>query len=235
MTTLIIGERGEGKTTLAKYLARSRSRVVLMFEPKPDEATQDVELVNDDVELFDAIERAKDAGSATIAYVPDDDVMQGFDDFVGVITTNDKRVRYLYGGITVIVDEGWTLMNPQRSHRELERLLRLAPRSGYRTINVIVIAHKPADINQRTHTFSDELFLFRFSEKSDLDRIAECWRPEIADVVQAFPDNSHYVVHYDKNRRKVEVWNHPELWASGQPINIMPEPALIEPGAQHAV
>jgi len=214
MTTLIIGERGEGKTTLAKYIARQRSRVSLMFEPKPDGSVSDCVKTYDEMEFYEAIEDAKESADQTIiCFVPGDDVEEGFNEFCDVIESGDPRTRYLYGGITIIIDEAWSLMTPNKSHPKLENLLRLAPRDGCAQINVIVLAHKPVDINQRTHTFSEELFLFRLTEQSDLDRIRERWRPEVADAVETFPDGGHYVARYDKNSRIVEVWDDPSIWA----------------------
>lgn len=215
MTALFIGERGEGKTTLALVIAMSLTRVVLVFEPKPDDTTEGVgEYVYSPAELTEALHRVSDSGeSAVIFYVPPDDVTEGFTQFCDVLKCDDPRIRYSYGGITIIVDEGWLLMNGTFSHKDLERMLRLAPRNGEHVVHVFVLAHRPRDINPRTHSLNDHLYVFRVSEQKDLDALAENWSEEIAGYAANFEDSSHHLVHYDKTKRVLEIWDNPESWA----------------------
>lgn len=214
MTALFIGERGEGKTTLALFLAMRSTRVVLVFEPKPDETTEGMGIyVYSPAELVEELHRVSESGErAVIFFVPPDDVSEGFTQFCDVLKSDDPRIRYSYGGITIVIDEGWMLMTANSSHKDLERMLRLAPRNGENVINVFVLAHRPRDINPRTHTLNEHLYVFRVQEENDLDVIAESWTPSISETVRHFEDSSHHLVHYDKNRKVVEIWNRPERW-----------------------
>lgn len=219
MTALFIGERGEGKTTLALSLAMRATRVVLVFEPKPDETTEGMGVyVYSPAELLEEMHKASDSGVCrVIFFVPPDDVTEGFTQFCDALKSDDPRIRYSYGGITIIIDEAWMLMSSNVTHKDLERILRLAPRTGEHVINVFALAHRPRDINRRTHTMNEHVYVFRLSEQEDLDIIAEQWSPRISEAVEGFQDGSHYLVHFDKNLRQVEVWDNPELW------NVTPE------------
>lgn len=214
MTALFIGERGEGKTSLALFLAMNLTQVTIVFEPKPDETTEGIgEYVYNPQELVEKLTHAFDTGARSIIfYVPPDDVKEGFTEFCDVLKSDDPRIRYSFGGITIVIDEAWMLMSANSSHPDLERMLRLAPRLGEHVINVFVLAHRPRDINGRTHTLNDHLYIFRTSEEKDLDVIRENWSESIAEEAQGFEDGSHHLVHYDKTKKVVEVWNDPSRW-----------------------
>jgi AAA domain len=212
MVTLAIGERGEGKTTIARYLAKQRSSVELIFEPKVDGAVSDCEFVFTDTELYEALQKAKDKGKASICFVPSDDIQDGFSEFIDVIKSPNPKIGYCFGGVSIVIDEAWSLMTPKSSHPELERLLRIAPRNGEHEINVTVLGHRAVDINERTHFFSDELFIFRTTEVNELETLDRRWHPSISQVVSSFPDGEHYCVQYNKNSRKLTVWDKPEKW-----------------------
>jgi hypothetical protein len=217
MTTLIVGERGEGKTTLAMWLARQRSAVTLIFEPKMDETIDRFErehgaqVVFNSGELYEALQDAKSKSESMIFFVPGEDVTEGFEDFIETIKSKNPRLAYCFGGVTIVIDEAWALMTANSSHRELERLLRIAPRNGEGIIHVIVLAHRPSDINNRTHMFTDELFIFRTTEEPDLEKLDDRWNPNISPIVSAFPDGGHMVLHYNKNNRQLEQWQ-PDKW-----------------------
>lgn len=214
MTALFIGERGEGKTTLALFLAMQATRVVLVFEPKPDDTTEGMGVyVYSPAELVEELHRVSETGEQqVIFFVPPDDVSEGFSLFCDVLKSDDPRIRYSYGGMTIIIDEGWMLMSSNSSHKDLERMLRLAPRAGEHVINVFVLAHRPRDINPRTHSLNEHLYVFRVSEQKDLEVLEENWTARIPETVSQFGDGSHHLVHYDKNRKVVEVWDQPEVW-----------------------
>lgn len=222
MTALFIGERGEGKTSLALFLAMSLTQVVIVYEPKPDETTEGIgEYVYNPAELVEQLAVAGDSGTRKIIfYVPPDDVKEGFTEFCDVLKSDDPRIRYSFGGITIIIDEAWMLMSANSSHPDLERMLRLAPRLGPNVINVFVLAHRPRDINGRTHTLNDHLYIFRTSEEKDLEVISDNWSPNIAVVASNFEDSSHHLVHYDKTKKVVEVWDDPTRWDIREMVNV---------------
>lgn len=214
MTALLIGERGEGKTSLAIFIAMSLTFVTLVFQPKPDETTDGIGVyVYNPEELLEQMALAQEhGGRAVIFYVPPDDVRQGFTEFCDVLKSDDPRIRYSYGGITIIIDEAWMLMSSNTSHPDLERMLRLAPRTGEHVIHVLLLSHRPRDINPRTHSLNECLYVFRVQEQKDLDVIAENWTGAIADSAASFEDGSHHLVRYDKNVKVIEIWDNPEKW-----------------------
>lgn len=215
MVSLFIGERKEGKTSLALWRAQQRTSVILVFEPKPDETTEGKGIfVSTGDELHEELEKAKRSKSALIFFVPSDDITEGFNEFIDVIKCPDPKVRYAFGGISIIVDEGWTLMSANHSHPELQKLMRLAPKDGPNQINVSVLAHKPKDINQKTHFFSDEVFCFRVdkSNAKDLETLHEFYSFEFSETVSNFPKGKHFVARYDKDTQSFSVWDKPEVW-----------------------
>lgn len=212
MTTLVIGERGEGKTSLALYLAQKRSSVVLVFEPKADESVAMCDFVYSDSELDESLEKAKSDKKALVAFVPTQDTYEGFSEFISVVRSPNPRIGYAFGGVSIVIDEAWCLMNAKTSHPELENLLRLAPRVPPNVINVFVCAHRAADINRRTHFFSDEIFIFRTTEVDELETLEKKWHPSIPHYVSAFPDGEHHAAQYNKNTKALTIWKNPEIW-----------------------
>jgi hypothetical protein len=227
---LIIGRRGEGKSTLSYYVARRIQQRVnahtpIIFDPK---RTFSAIPHTSDIEEFD--EMLVTPGIPAIAYQPfasvgdnesSDEVSDEFDRFfdaLGIeyhLGVRENPSRPNLGPIVLVVDEAWFLQGGSRANTKLERLVRLADSKNFYLIQA---SHRPKDYSTRIRAQVDELFIFRQWLEEDIEILREWCGDEVADLARSL--KPHEVIRYEIHTAKWEHWNDPRGWyraISGEP------------------
>jgi len=224
MNILVIGMRGEGKSTLSIFLARRiqkrvKGHVIPIFDPK--RTFNSIPHTSDIDEFEELLETEHDA----VAYQPytgsdndkksSDEVAEEFSvffDSLGIeyhFGQRETATRQNLGPFILVVDEAWFLQGGMSAHPKLERIVRLADSKNFYLIEA---AHRPKDFSTRVRAQVDELYLFQQWLKEDLDIIEEWCGSDVAQTVRNLP--SHHVVRYEISTKKWEVWSHPAGWYS---------------------
>lgn len=218
----IIGRRGEGKSTLALFIALRmqktlRAHTIVIFDPK--RTFKNVDHTND-LEVFDDLIE-KPSASGAIAYQPyqrhsDSDetigIQEEFENFCDALGIekhlgDERPSRPDLGPVILIVDEAWLLQGGSQINPWMEQLVRLA---DLETFFLIQLAHRPGDFSPRVRAQLDELFIFRQFLPADLKVIEEMAGPEVASLVENLP--SHHVIDFHVHSGKFENWNEPRNW-----------------------
>lgn len=209
MNIVVMGKRGHGKSTLARYLAeriqaRTNGHPLLIFDPK---RTYRAIPHTSDLDEFD--ELATGGEASEVAFHPLGNVEEDFDAFietVGVeelLGAGENASRKNLGSVVVLVDEAWML----KTNENLARLVRLADSKRFYLIQA---AHRPSDFSTATRAQVDELFLFSQWLSDDLDIIREWAGSDVEARVASLP--RYHVVRYEIGSQKFEVWENPEAW-----------------------
>lgn len=222
MNILIIGRRGEGKSTLSYYVAqRIQSRVKahtpIIFDPK---RTFSLIPHTSDIDEFDDLLVTR--GIPAIAYQPfasigdngsADEVSDEFDRFfdaLGIeyhLGVRENASRPNLGPIVLVVDEAWFLQGGARANTKLERLVRLADSKNFYLIQA---SHRPKDYSTRIRAQVDELFIFRQWLEEDIEILREWCGDEVAELARSL--KPHEVIRYEIHTSKWELWNDPRGW-----------------------
>jgi hypothetical protein len=224
MNILVIGERGQGKSTLALFLAeRIQERIgtplpVVIFDPK---RTFVGIPHTDDLGVFEDMLENPD-GARAIAFQPginmdaDDDADEMIEEFSSFFDTmginyhlgvREGAIRNNLPPVVLIVDESWFLQGGNRAHPKLQWIVRLADKKNF---YMIQCSHCPKDFAKRIRSQVDELYLFREWLPEDIDIVREWCGHTVADIVANLPN--HHVVRYELGSHEYQVWTHPEGW-----------------------
>lgn len=224
MNILVIGRRGEGKSTLSLFLARRiqnarNAHTIPIFDPK--RTFNSVPHTADIGEFEELLETNSDA----VAYQPyastsderksGDEVASEFSTFFDAIGIDyhfglrDTASRENLGAVILIVDEAWFIQAGQSAHPKLERIVRLADSKNFYLIQA---AHRPKDFATRIRAQVDEFYFFRQWLAEDLEIIREWCGEDVARIVETLPP--HHVLRYDVATREFSLWNDPKAWYS---------------------
>lgn len=222
MNILVIGRRGNGKSTLSLFIGRriqeKRSgHTIAIFDPK--RTFNSVAHTSDLDEFEELLQQNSDAVSFQPYRNPDlknrstDDVSEQFNQFVDRLGIErhfgvmEGASRPDLGPVVVIADESWFLQAGQRVNPSLDDMVRLADEKNFFLIQT---AHRPNDIAPKIRAQANELYLFRQWLDDDV-QIIETWSsPEVAHIVSTLP--KHHVVRYEVDAQKFELWNDPTGW-----------------------
>jgi hypothetical protein len=221
MNIFVIGNRGEGKSTLSLFLAkriqeRRNALVIPIFDPK---RTFNSVPHSSDLGVFE--DMLENPPAQAISYQPmdletendEDEMAEEFSAFFDTLGINyhlgvrEGAIRANLRPVILIVDEAWFLQGGMKAHPKLRKVVRLA---DIKNFYLIQASHRPKDFATRIRFQVDELFLMRQWLPEDIEIIREWCGNEVAQIVNSLPP--HNVVRYEMATRKFEVWSHPEAW-----------------------
>jgi len=204
MNALVTGRRRQGKSTLARHLARQRTKAVIAFDPNRQFRSffqvRDIEQLEDEMYSKDHLE---------LSYVPSDESID--DEFSAF-----ADVLWRYGNYSLIVDEAQRLQKGRYIHPKLDKLLRQGPteKDYPETIHIIQTCHRPSDISTVGRSLCNDHFFFRITLQSDLDVIEEEDGTAARTAVEGLTENSYQLIHYSLDHDTVELWDNPKAWYS---------------------
>lgn len=231
MNVLISGTRGEGKSTLALFLARQWGPTVVFFDPKGNVSAGIVVYSPDD--LLEHLEKEdyilKDGYTTLpLIYRADKPHEEAFTEMAEALFP--RRFEGYKGKIAVIVDEANELQSPHTIVPQLRRIVAQAPADK---VMVIQATHSISEWNNKCRSTMDELFLFRQIGPRNYTLVQEYCGTEVADIVcdESFPQ--HHCVQFFFGRRDGKqfiVRDKPEEWFA--PLTSNEEPTENEPYRQ---
>lgn len=211
MNSIVIGTRGEGKSTLALWLANQTHAAVIVFDPR---AMYGGHVVESSDELIDALDSHLYEDGEPIVYQFDAEPEVAFADMASVLFP--PRSEGERGGFALIVDEAGELQGPNTILPELRLAVARHPLEGDLRVHIIQTTHRLAEYSGKTKTVFDHLYIFRTQNPRDLSMLVDFTdSPELVDIVRNLPP--HHLVHYAASRREDgrpqwELWDDPGVW-----------------------
>lgn len=217
---IILGTRGQGKSTLAKAIARRFHTAVFYFDPNRQfysplcfsDADSLAEFLSSKPAHFEVVLRP------TMGQVEDD-----FHDFIEAI-----RAAGIRENVAIVVDEASMLQSPHRMNPDLEWLVRCAPQSGREDDQgrayangwtVIQTSHRPVDYHNDVRALVSDWFILKTEHRGDIAWIVDNLPERIAeDVLEQIEHLERFhVVHVwsENGKTQFSVWRHPERWHVG--------------------
>jgi hypothetical protein len=185
MITVIIGFTGQGKSTLAAYVAR-RSSTRVIFDPRSQFQTS-VDILPDATGLYEALDE-----KAEIIIQPGrgEEVESNFDHVCSVladwIEDNPREP------VCLLVDEGRLVgLDSKGTSLNFDWILRSA-REGS-PIDVIITCHRPVDVSTNIRAIANRLVFFRVMLPNDLAIIEDQCGPVVAEQVNSLLDKEYVV------------------------------------------
>lgn len=221
MNILVCGTQDEGKTTLARWLARQRHSCVVDFDPKGDIPGH---VVYSAEELEQALDnecwRGKD-----IVYRYDMASTEAKDAFANMMS-----VLWDYGGYALMIDESaelqsWASIDPLLKKTVAQHCKRPPERS----VTVIQTNHRLPEFNGKVKTVMAELYTFRTNNPRDLDILLDySGDPSLSDIVRVLPRHHCVRVRFARQDNGVpqwELWDDPSVWYVPMNDVVIPAPA----------
>ena len=209
----IVGRREEGKTTLAKYLAR-RYKAQFIWDPRGmigPEPNGVIVCNADDLET--AIEEKRWQGGPVVYRQESGDPEEEFSGVCNVLFPP----KFTRGGFAFVIDEAGELQNAHRIHPALLRVIKQHPTfPKEESVLVIQTNHRLSEFNNSCKALMNELYIFQTTLPRDLDVLDEhTGIPEIREIVFNLP--KHHCVRYKYDRQpagvpQYEVWDDPSVW-----------------------
>jgi hypothetical protein len=196
---LCIGRKEQGKTTLGYHLVSSMPQRIV-FDPRDRFKTTD--LIEDSNVIYDALEECQ---PEVIVYAADSTAFHFANTCIEV---KDFAKRHADRRFGFLVDEvGLALENgiPE----DFGWMLKATKKDQAR---IVMTTWRPQEVPPLIRSQLDHCFMFKTTERRDLDFIEEQCGEEAAAMVQKLPP--YYFVHCDDSgpERRVEVYGHPENW-----------------------
>ena len=225
MNITVEGQKYEGKTTLAFFLAcriqdRMHAHKIVIFDPKWAFKNEEfkcggrVRTVahSESIDEFEAL--THEPGTA-VAFRPrvdfgqddEESIAEDFTAFCEAIQLEHFLKHPPEEPLVILVDEAYHLQRGTYVHPALSAANRLATQGK---IYIIQAVHGPKEIAPLMRRQMDEFYLFRQNDPTDLDAINERCGAECAEIVSRLP--LHHVVKFTSRDRKFEVWSHPDAW-----------------------
>lgn len=225
MNITVEGQKYEGKTTLAFFLAcriqdSTRAHKIVIFDPKW--AFKNEEFVcagkrrtvehSESIEEFEELTHSKGTAVAfrpRISLTEDDEqsIAEDFTAFCEAIQLEHFLKNPPDEPIILLVDEAYHLQRGAYVHPALSAANRLATQGK---VYIIMAVHGPKEIAPLMRRQMDEFYFFRQNDPVDLDAINERCGEECAEIVSRLP--LHHVVKFTSKDRKFTIWSHPEGW-----------------------
>jgi hypothetical protein len=193
MNVLIFGVRGDGKSTLAFYLAEKTGRAIAIYDVSHRFRAWPESIARTPEEFEDLSERLR-----LVVYQPQEDAFKEFGEFSEILWDRE---------LTLILDEASELQEPQSRHDWLHKWIRMHP---LETTDVIQTLHAPADAWARCRSLANDWYVFRMWRPNDLKAIAEHCGDETALEVTKL--EKHFYIHFDVAERRMEKSGDPKVW-----------------------
>jgi hypothetical protein len=230
MIYLALGRRQLGKTTLAYSMAlKCPARVIL--DPRALIHSSGVR-VHSTQTLDFAIDQLADGTIAEILVTPDENVQALFDHTAQHVKRWAQDFQHqsrTSRRLMLLVDEARFF--DLRASSAFEYVLRAAPPD---LVNVMITAHRPADIPTDIRAISDHWLLFRCTQEHDLkvigDRCGEHVREKVSRLLP------HQFIDWDDATATSHVYTNPLRWyvplrsknaPSSEESEILPDPDPI--------
>jgi hypothetical protein len=201
----IIGRRGQGKSTLSRYLAMKK-RTVIIFDPNAnfDEGYVALNIT----EFQEWLYSQKPAqGQCVCVFRPR--TGKGLtEDFALMI-----EMLWQMEDFCLIVDEASSVQGSHALHEKLELVIRQAPRTGPGAWWLIQSTHRITDFHNLSRSLSSDVFIFQTTNVRDLDMIEEQFGPAVRETVQHLGEYQCVHCWGEKNgEQKSEIWADPQMW-----------------------
>lgn len=202
MITVIIGFTGQGKSTLAMYVAqRSDTRVI--FDPRMQFHTSS-DIIPGAGGLYELLD---DRYEITVQPGRGTDIETSFDQTCGVVA--DWIEDNPGEKICLLVDEGRLVgLDSKSISLNFDWILRSA-REGS-SISVIVTCHRPVDASTNIRAIANRLVFYRVMLPLDLEEIEKQCGPTVAAEVQKLLDKQYIV--WNNSRQQWRKVDNPASW-----------------------
>jgi hypothetical protein len=207
---LIIGRRELGKTTLARYLAHKQSPR-LILDPRAQWQVSDPYLE------IDALSMLHDLESGHDVVIQPEELQATVDDAADVVKTFLTKRKA--DRLSVVCDEAGLY-----HLRAWSWLIRCSPRER---VNILITAHRPADISTDIRSLADTWCIFRTTQPHDLDAIEERCGPDVVEAVQKL-DRFQFVT-WDDAKAEIRINRNSAAWKMPADVPIEGEPIEVRP------
>jgi len=217
MIILDIGRRGQGKTTLALYLARKSTRR-FVFDPRGlVEQTPGIRLKTSSPTLISqGVDQVVDGDVPELILTPTLEPQKAFNALLNELYEWLKRDPK--ASFALVVDELRFL--PDLETDQFEWLLRCSQPDR---VHVILTCHRPADIPVNIRAIADQWLIFRVTQEHDLKVISE--RSERAAKAVRYLEKREFVA-WDDATGEFKVFRRPDQWFVPLGVTV---PALDDP------
>lgn len=159
--TVVLGQRGSGKTCWVKKQLPTLPRFILWNTVNDDYAG--FEVVNDKHDLFDFVWRKRNGICQVIVnYLPEEKGEQDEEEEGFAFTC---RLAEAVENICLIIEEVDTYATTQAMPFELKKLLKLGRHFG---VSMVMISRRPAEINRLITSQAQRFVCFRTIEPNDI-------------------------------------------------------------------
>lgn len=225
MNITVEGQKYEGKTTLAFFLAcriqdRTHAHKIVIFDPKWAFKNKEFKCGGkirtvEHSESIDEFEALTHEPGTAVAFRPrvdfgqddEESIAEDFTAFCEAIQLEHFLKHPPDEPIILLVDEAYHLQHGSYVHPALAAANRLATEGK---IYIIQATHGPKEVAPLMRRQMDEYFEFRQQDSVDLDTIAERCGRECAERIATLP--LHWCVKFVARDRTWTVWSHPEAW-----------------------
>ena len=202
MITVIIGFTGQGKSTLAAYVAqRSTTRVI--FDPRTQFNTA-ADILVDSNGLYELLD---DRYEIIVQPGRGQDIAESFDSVCAVVAEwiEDNPGE----SICLLVDEARLVgLDSKSTSLNFDWIIRSA-REGS-PISVIITCHRPVDVSTNIRAISNRLVFFRVMLPNDVAVIEEQCGPQVAEQVGKLLDKEYVV--WNNSRQQWRKVSNPDSW-----------------------
>lgn len=166
---VILGRKGQGKSTLAAELSSKLSKVIIIDSLNEYKDNVRLEIDRDLKKNLDFF--FSHSSEFKISFCPE--TTQEFDDLLEVL----KR----YSDYTLLLDEIGLWSTPSYIPEPLYWLLRFG---RHNRINQIYIARRPPELNRMITALADKFYIFNIIEPRDLEFISKILGEDITDKIK---------------------------------------------------
>lgn len=202
MITVIIGFTGQGKSTLAAYVAaRSETRVI--FDPRSQFRTTD-DVIPDASDLYELLD---DRYEVIIQSGRSKELSEAFDETCAEVANwIEDNPR---NSICLLVDEGRLCgLDNKGVSLNFDWILRSA-REGS-PIDIIITCHRPVDVSTNIRAIANRLVFFRVMLPNDMAIIEDQCGPQVAAEVNGLLDKQYIV--WNNSRQQWRKVTDPSTW-----------------------
>lgn len=229
MNIAVIGQKYEGKSTLALVLAcriryHAKAFRIPVFDPKwafrnstPIIDGHSIRLAHtEDIAEFSELmfnDYPEEDSPDVVCFRPgldfddNESIAREFTSFCESIELENLLRNPPERPIVILVDEASYLQDGRYTHPWLANTNRLAVKDKLYMLQAV---HAPKEISPKIRREMDEFYFFRQNEPVDLDAITERCGVECAEIVSRLP--LHHVLKFDAKTRTYELLDHPEKW-----------------------
>lgn len=214
MNEIIVGTRGEGKSTLSLHVARKFSDTIVIWDPRGTFSNVGIECHDVD-EVFDHFyDRSYLPTKENGLTRPSPLVLRCEDVTPAMFGDAARRIFPAYftfrGKIALIIDEARALQSPHWIEPQLDRLIRQHPLDR---VMIVQNTHQLMDWNSSTKSVTDDVYMFRQHGPRNYKVVCEHFGEEVAEIAANLPN--HHLVHcWFSNRggKNFEVMSDPNIW-----------------------